>query len=201
MSNLLNLLGEHLTPQLIGQLSRQMGTDDSATKNVISSALPVLMSALASGTQKPQGASALLGALTRDNRHDGSVLGQLGNLIQKPEQGEGNGILRHLLGGKRDFVEKNLSESTGVNRVNTSKVLQVLAPMVLGLVGKQQRQKNMNASQVSQLLQQSQQAFTKQAPKEMGVVGRLLDKDGDGKVVDDVANIGMRLLGNFLTRR
>jgi hypothetical protein len=32
----------------------------------------------------------------------------------------------------------------------------------------------------------------------MGLVGQLLDSDGDGQVADDLAKIGVGLLGKFL---
>jgi len=33
---------------------------------------------------------------------------------------------------------------------------------------------------------------------EMGLIGQFLDQDGDGNVMDDVAGMGMNILGRFL---
>ena len=199
MSNLLNLIGQQLSPMVVNQIGKSLGMNDGATRNVVSSALPVLLSALSGNAQSKNGASALLGALQK--KHDGGVFNQLGDLIAKPEAGEGNGILRHLLGNKRAPIEETITQATGVNQQQTAKIMEILAPVVMGALGKEQRNNNYDANGLAKLLQQSQTQYTQEAPKEMGAVRRLLDADGDGKVADDVANIGMKLLGSFLRRR
>jgi len=35
----------------------------------------------------------------------------------------------------------------------------------------------------------------------MGLLGKLLDRDGDGSVMDDIAGMGMKTLGNLFRKR
>lgn len=197
-ANLLEMVGEYLTPSTISQMSKSFGMNDDTTKGVITSALPVLFSALA-GNSQGGGAGALFNALS-DSRHDGSILGQIGNLIGQPEAGEGMGILGHLLGDKRQTVEQSIGNAYGLNAATIGKVMMVLAPIVMGILGRQKRQSNMGVTDLSDLLVNSRDQFSKSAPQEMGMVGRLLDRDGDGSIKDDVAKIGMNLLSGFLRR-
>ena len=193
--NLLGMLASQLGPSMISQISKSLGSNDSATQNVVSSALPVLISALTGRASSPTGAESLFNALTK--KHDGSVFDNLNNLVEKPDEGEGDGILGHIFGNKRQNIERNVSEACGVDQGGTSKIFKILAPMVLGALGKQQRQNNWGPNDLSSSLLKSQKQFTNDAPDEMGIVGKLLDRDGDGKVADDVASIGLKLLSGF----
>lgn len=198
MSNLLNLLSQQLSPEVVQAIGKSAGLNPQATKGVITSALPLLMGALTNNTQSPQGASSLFNALNK--KHDGSVFNNLGDLIQQPERGQGNGILNHIFGGKKQAVEQTVGQANGANAAGASKILQMLAPMVLGMLGKQQRSQGLDVGGLASLLLNSNKQFTREAPQEMGAVKRLLDSDGDGKILDDVAGIGMKLLGSFLRR-
>jgi len=199
MSNLLNLLSQQLTPEVVQQISRSAGLNQNATKGVITSALPLLMGALTNNTQQQSGASSLFKAL-QNKKHDGNVLSHLGDLINQPEKGDGNGILSHILGSKKEAVEETIGQANGATKQGTSKILQMLAPMLLGTLGQQQRRQGLDVGGLASLLLNSNKQFTQEAPKEMGAVRRLLDSDNDGKILDDVAGIGMKLLGAFLRR-
>ncbi len=198
MANLLNVIAQQLSPAIVGQISNSLGINDGATKNVITSALPVIFSALNNNTNSHQGAESLHNALQRD--HDGSIFDSLTDLVAAPERGHGSGILGHIFGNKQSSIERNISHATGVPPSGTAKILQILAPMVMGALGKQQRSQGLGIDDLSRVLTQSQGDFTREAPREMGAVARLLDADGDGKIIDDVAGIGMKLLGSFLRR-
>ena len=70
--SILDLVKQNLTPELIGQLSSQLGASKDGTQSVVAQAVPVLVSALAKNAQTTSGARSLDGALAKD--HDGSVL-------------------------------------------------------------------------------------------------------------------------------
>ena len=70
-----------------------------------------------------------------------------------------------------------------------------LAPMVLAALGKMRTQQGMNAEGIGSVLSGTVQSQVNQK-QEMGLLGRLLDSDGDGSVMDDIANLGMKFLLN-----
>ena len=90
---------------------------------------------------------------------------------------------------------------SGLDSGSTAKLLAMLAPLVMGAIGSQQRRKNLDQGGVSDLLRRQTQHFDQQAPGSMGVFGKLLDSDGDGNVMDDVAKMGAGLLGSLLRGR
>jgi len=197
MTMMLDMLTSQLGTGGLRQISQQLGADEEATGNAVSAALPVLLGALAKNSARPQGASALLGALDRD--HDGGVLDDLSAFLQKPNERDGDGILGHVLGGRRDRVERNVSQASGLDAASVSRLMAMLAPLVMGAVGRARRQQNLDAGGLSDLLSNERTSLQRQNPQ-LGGLAQLLDADGDGQVADDVAKLGKKLLGGLFRR-
>jgi len=200
MSSLLDMLSSQLGGSALQQISGKIGADERQTGNAVATALPMLLSALARNSSKPEGAQALSNALTKD--HDGSLLDNLGGFLDRPETGPGDGILRHVLGARRQGVERGLSKATGMDAGSIGKLLVTLAPVVMGAIGKTQRQNRLDASGLAGLLGSERAEAERQAPREMGLLGQLLDTDGDGDVdMSDIAKHGVGALGKLLGGR
>lgn len=204
MANLMNIITQQLGAQAISSIARKIGGDNKMTQMAVTAALPLLISSLARNANKENGASALSNALDRD--HDGSIMddivGFIGGNRQKEKASDGAGILRHLLGDKRSNVEQVLSRDTGLDQNATSSLLETLAPMVLGQLGREKRQNNLNETGIAELLrEQKEEAERDLQPEQRNFISKLLDKDGDGKIDGDIAQKGLGLLGNLFGRR
>jgi len=68
---------------------------------------------------------------------------------------------------------------------------------VMGALGRQKQQQGLDLSGLTGLLGQENDAVGRKAPEAMGLVGSLLDTDGDGQIADDVMDIGGKLLGGL----
>jgi len=202
MSNILDLLQGQLSEGLVDQLSQQLGADKTQTQSAATGILSTLMGAIAKNASTPEGATSLNNALERD--HDGSILdnlsGFLGGSAQAPNSSmlNGAGILKHVLGGKQSNAIDMISKMSGLSGDKTGNMMAMLAPMVLGMLGKQKRQQGLDSSGISGMLA-GMMGQNQQRP-EMGLIGRMLDADGDGSYMDDIAEKGMGLLGKFLRR-
>jgi len=161
--------------------------------------VPLLLSALSRNAQRPGGAEALSAALERD--HDGSVLDNLQGFLGNYQESNGAGILGHVLGEKRPAVESALGQSTGLDSGQIGRVLEMAAPIVMGLLGRQQRRQGLDAQGLAGLLMNENQHIQRRAPEAQGLLSQLLDQDGDGSVADDLGKMGMGLLGNLLKGR
>ena len=196
MASLFETLTQTLGGDTLKQIASQVGADEKTTGTAVAAALPTLMSALARNASKDDGASSLHRALEKD--HDGSILDNLGGFLGKPEAGPGEGILRHLLGNQRRAVETGLSRSSGLSAESTSKLLTTLAPILLGALGRQQKQEGLDPSKLAGLLGSERKEVERRAPEAMGLAGALLDADGDGDVeIDDIAKKGLGMLGKM----
>lgn len=77
----------------------------------------------------------------------------------------------------------------------------MLAPLVLGALGKAQREGGLGARDLSAMLGGERQAIRDKAPQGLDMLGQLLDSDGDGDYKDGVARIGSSLLGSLFKKR
>ena len=180
----------------LGQMSRSTGVDEGDVAKVLSGALPALMSGLARNTESADGAAGLLSALDRD--HDGSVMDDLAGFLAGAGAADtGSGILRHTFGDKQGQVESALSRTSGVDQGSISQILAMVAPLVFGYLGKQQRENNLDAAGLAGMLGREQQVARERSPDAVSMLSRMLDADNDGSIMDEVAEMGSDLLGSL----
>jgi hypothetical protein len=198
---------EALTQELAGSggletMGGMLGTDESTTANAMAAVLPTLITALARNTSDQGGAEDLFGALERD--HDGSVMNDLPGFFEKgADPDDGNAILGHVLGDRRPTVEQGLSKGSGVDLSVIQALLPLVAPIVLGYLGRKQRQREFGPEDLSGYLRDERDYMERQAPAEanLGGLASLLDMDRDGDITDDAVRIGSSLLEQYLSSR
>lgn len=203
--DLMDLLQWQLSDGVINGMDNQLNIGNSQKTNVAANAaLSILMSAISKNAVNDDNALyGLTGALDRD--HDGSILDDLMGLLSGQKQTNnqkmlnGAGILGHVLGGKQDSAIDMLSKMSGLQKDQSMMMLMKLAPMVLGVLGRYKKKKQMDASGLKEYLRRSQNTYVEQN-EGADIFTKLLDQDGDGSMMDDVASIGMKVLGNFLKR-
>jgi len=189
MPDLLSTITQSLQGDGIKQMSKSLGVDEKTASSGVEAALPLLVSALARNAQSANGAQALHKALEKD--HDGSILDNIGDLFADPQSGNGAGILKHLLGGKRQNVEQGLSKTTGIDTQAIGGILEMLAPMVLGALGRQQRSQQMDQSGLAGFLGGQQSSLGDLG----GLLSTFLDSDKDGSILDDLGRLAGGLFG------
>jgi hypothetical protein len=200
-----DLLQGNLPDGLLDVLTQQLGgADKKQTQVAASGVINSMIGALNKNTNDPNGASALANALDRD--HDGSILedviGMLGGKKQPQNTSmlNGAGIVKHVLGGKAGNIMDMVSKMSGLDKNQSGSLLTTLAPLIMGALGRQKKQSNMDAGGLSDFLTKTVQGHSSKNAQ-MGLVERLLDQDGDGSVMDDIASIGMKTLGNLFNKR
>lgn len=204
MANLIDLLQSQLSDGLIDQLSKQIGAPQQQTRSAADSILSSMISGLAKNAQQPGGADALANAL--DNDHDGSLLDNLNDLIGgkaqqiNPRAANGAGILKHVLGGKQSNVMDMVSQISGLGQGKTGNLMAMLAPIVMGMLGKQKKQNNMDAGGIASILAGALGQQQQRGGMASSLIKGILDRDGDGSAIDDVAKIGMNIFSKFFRK-
>lgn len=177
-------LMDQLSDRGLAEIGTVVGVDEKSAGSALSAAMPLLVSALAGNAAQPSGANDLLQALQED--HDGSILGNLGGLLRDPDAGEGPGILRHTLGARQPAVEQGLAKKTGLSAEQISRLLAIAAPLVMGLLGKKQREEGLDAGGLSSFLGSAMQVDAQDSPDILSILNSALDTDKDGSAVDEV---------------
>ena len=191
----MNTISQMITQQIAGgvaaQLASRLGISEGTARTAVQLAVPLVIAALARNASQPQGAQDLHQAVTQD--HDGSILDNLNGYLANPESANGSGILGHVLGGQRPAVENNLAQATGLDQSSAGSLLEMVAPLVMGAVGREQQQNGFDSQGLSQYLGQQQQQAESANPDLMGSLSSMLDSNRDGSVVDDLS----RMAGGF----
>ena len=155
-----DILQGQLDDQTIDHLSDQIGTEQKEkTKTAAKGAIATILSGLNRNAQKPGGINALLAAIDRD--HDGNILEDIPAFlfgrrqVQNPKTTDGEGILDHVLGSRKEEVKENMSRTTGLNIGQIGRLLVTLAPLVMGALGKMRQQRNLDPGGFQNLLKRS----------------------------------------------
>ncbi|HSO73963.1 MAG TPA: DUF937 domain-containing protein [Blastocatellia bacterium] len=191
--NLTEMLTQQLAGGAISQISSKIGADEGTTSAAIAIAVPLLISALARNSSTPAGAEALNQAVAKD--HDGSILDNLSSFLGNTQSANGAGILGHVFGNRRTDVENGLAQSTGLDPGGAGALLETVAPLVMGALGKTQQQQGLDAGSLPDFLGNQRQQAQASAPDMMGMLGNLLDSNKDGSVIDDVGRLAGKLFG------
>lgn len=191
LMSLLDQLTQSLGPDALKQISQKLGTDAGATNGAIGAALPVLLGALASNAATPNGASALNNAL---NQHDGSALDDVSGALNIGQSGMGDRILSHVLGNKQPAVATGIGSATGLDAGKVTSLLAMLAPVVMGALGKARNTNGLDAGGLASMLGQERKNINTNAGGLTGLMG-MLDQNNDGSVTDDVMNMAGKLFG------
>lgn len=187
MNALMQMLIQQLSGNAVGKIAKQLGLDTTTASRAVGMAIPVLMSALTRNSATEAGASSLHNALVKD--HDGSIFDNLGGLISNVAGGSGAGILKHILGADQTAVTSRISQSAGIDTGTMGQIMQMVAPMVMGALGKTTRDEGLDSSGLSALLTGQQQEAESAQPDLFGSLNRMLDSDGDGSSMDEIGGI------------
>ena len=140
--NLMDILQGQLSEEMVGQLSEHIGAEPQQTAQAATDIFATLLGGLANNTVTEGGLSSLGAALDRD--HDGSIIDDLAGMVGGMLQGAGQtspanngmGMLSHILGGQQEVAAEQIGQSSGLSAGQVMKLLPILAPIVMGVLGK-----------------------------------------------------------------
>lgn len=186
MSSLLDLVGQYLDNDSVAAISKTIGAEPEQTKQAIGAALPTLLGAITRNATESGGQEHLHRALSND--HDGSILDHLGSLFggKEPEAPtvskrttSGGSILDHILGNRRPRVEEGVSAASGLSISQVMKLLPMLAPLLMGALGKKQKQEDLSSSGLGDWLS-GERKEVESKTFGGGLISKMFDQDGDG---------------------
>lgn len=191
----MNALTQIITQQLAGGASRtiaqRFGISESTANTAVQVAVPLILAAMARNANEPQGAQNLHQAINQD--HDGSIFDDLMGYVSNPRTANGAGILGHVFGGQQPVIQNNLAQATGLDQNSAGGLLETVAPLVMGALGRAQQQERLDPSGLSNLLNNQQQQAQANAPGAMNILTSMLDQNNDGSAMDDLK----RMAGGF----
>ena len=137
--NIVDLVKDQLTSQVLGSLGSLVGTNEAQTKAASAAAVPALLGGLAKLAGNAQGAGQLASALGGlDLGMLGNLAGVLGGANSSKVSNVGGGLLGSLFGNTAtSAIVETLASFLGIKGGVSRSLLSYLAPVVLGTVAKQ----------------------------------------------------------------
>ncbi|WP_185288540.1 DUF937 domain-containing protein [Chryseobacterium lactis] len=180
--SLIDLLTGNTGNQVAEQAENKFGINRNQVIALLAVATPLIISYLRNKSQDAKEAEALNTALDKD--HNGSILNDASQI--EARQAEGGSILDHIFGGQKSTVENQLSQNTGISIDKIGPILAMLAPVVMGYIGQQKQQNNVDAGGLGDLLggilgNASNQAQAQQSSPLNDILGSVLGGGGQSQ--------------------
>jgi Bacterial protein of unknown function (DUF937) len=177
-TNLVSLIMQLLTPDVIGRTANALGLDRSNAQDAIGAAVPGLLAGLANAvTTQPHGAQKLADAVKQETSPLPAIAGIFdsngaqGTLVDK-----GSNMLSTLLGGHaQSALASAVGKFAGLDQSKSSSLLGMLTPLVVGVIAQQQGGRSISASSVANLLADQKDSIAAALP---GGFGKLLAGTG-----------------------
>lgn len=156
----------------IDEMAGSLGVSGEHVVSMLGTALPAILGGLASNASTPKGAESLRAAVS--TKHDGSILDAAGGLLGNIDLADGAKILGHVFGGKQEVVTETLAVKSDASPGLMDNLMSMVAPMVMGWIGKQVLGGKLDADALGGLLGKQK----KEAVKKDSGLGDLLGSAG-----------------------
>jgi hypothetical protein len=164
-----------LTPEVVGKLATASGLDRSLAQSAIGAAVPAILSALTGLVERPGGAKQLADAVARQ---PADVLSSIadGRAGFAQMANSGTGLLTSLLGGGAlGTLAATLARFAGIGEGPTRSLMGMLAPVIMGVLGNEQRAARLDANGLANMLTGQRKEIAAAMPSGLS---RLLEASG-----------------------
>lgn len=175
MANLVSVVMQFLTPDVIAKIASALGLDRTLAQKAIGGAVPALLSSFADAASTPGGVRQLSNMLSQQQT---GALDSLKNLSggsnPKMLADTGTSMLSGLFGGGAlDTMAQSIGKFAGIGEGSSKTLLGMLGPVVLGALGQQQRNSGLDASGLMSMLAAQKDQITAAIPS--GLADHLSD--------------------------
>lgn len=127
----------------IDDVAAKLGVSTDEAKAAVEQGGAVLLSGLAKNAETEEGSAAIQNALKKHRGATGAAK------VDDIDQEDGDKIVGHVLGDKKQEVTAKLSESKKTAGIDFGKLLPILAPIVMGLIANATKDKSEGSTEAS----------------------------------------------------
>jgi hypothetical protein len=139
MANLVSLVMQFLTPDMIGRIADALGLDRNKVESAITSAVPALLAAFGNTARQPGGAQKLADAAKQQASTPGNFADMLTSSGESSLRQKGSQMLSSLVGGQnQNSLTDAIARFTGLGQSASGSLLGMLAPIVMGIIARHQ---------------------------------------------------------------
>jgi hypothetical protein len=177
-TNLVSYMMQYLTPDMVGRMAAALGLNRSDAQSGVSAAVPALLAALTGLADKPGGAQSLVNTIKQQSGVADNFAGMIGGSNQASFIDRGSSLLTSLLGSSdASSLAGAVGRFAGLGQTKATSLLGMLAPLVMGLVGKQIGTRGIDVGSLTSLLASQRDQIAQALP---GGMGQMLESAGIG---------------------
>ena len=150
--DLASAIGRYLTPEVVGKIASASGLNGTVAQSAVTAAVPSILSALVNMVATPGGPKKLADAVASQ---PGSVLAEIASKLNGSAQmaTQGSNLLSSLLGGGvANLLASTVGKFLGIGEGPMRTVMGLLTPVILGVLGNQQRAADLDSNGLARLL-------------------------------------------------
>jgi hypothetical protein len=175
-TNLVSYMMQFLTPDMIGRIAGALGLNRNDAQSGVTAVVPALLAAFSGLADKPGGAQSLVNTVKQQSGVLDNFAGMIGgnNLSSFIERG--SSLLTSLLGSHdQSALTGAVARFAGLGQNKASSLLGMLAPVVMGLIGRQIGTRGVDIGSLTSLLASQKEQIAQALPNGLG---ELLDRTG-----------------------
>jgi outer membrane protein OmpA-like peptidoglycan-associated protein len=170
--NLLDSARSLLTPDVVSKVSSLIGETPGKTQQALGVAVPSLAGVICNEASTPAGA-AKVHNLIANTQLPGDILSNTGSVLAggAPTQGlmrTGSSLISGLLGDRAGAVANLISNSAGIQFSSASTLLNAVAPLLFGVIGRHLTTSGIGASGLSALMSGHRDSILSGIPNGLG---------------------------------
>jgi len=150
--NIVSTISRFLTPELISKMASATGLDRTMAHKATAAAVPAILTGLADMAAKGGGARQLANAVAEQPT---DLLGNIANSLSGAQQmaDKGGSQLSALLGGGvQGMLASTIGKFLGIGEGPMRMLLGLITPVILGVLGRQQRAQGLDANGLARAL-------------------------------------------------
>ena len=154
--NLLDSAMSLLTPDVVSRVSSLIGETPAKTQQALGVAIPSLAGVMCNEASTPGGASRVHSLIT-NTQLPGDLLSNVDSLFEGGAATDGlartgSGLVSSILGDRAGAVANLMASATGIQYSSASKLLNLVAPLLVGVIGRHLTSAGIGASGIASLL-------------------------------------------------
>jgi hypothetical protein len=177
-TNLVSYVMQFLTPDMVGRIAAALGLNRSDAQSGVSATVPALLAAFAGLADKPGGAQSLVNTIKQQSGVADNFASMIGGSNQASFIDRGSSLLTSLLGSHdASSLAGAVGRFAGLGQTKATSMLGMLAPLVMGLIGKQIGTRGIDVGSLTSLLASQRDQIAQALP---GGMGQMLESAGLG---------------------
>ena len=191
--NLVSLIMQFLTPDIIARIAATLGLGRTETQTGISAAVPALLAAFSGVADKPGGSQTLVDAIKNQSGVLDNIMSMVGGGSPSSLVDKGSSLLSSQLGSQdQSALAGAVGKFAGIGQSTGSSLIGMLAPVVMGVIGKQIGSRSLDVGTVGGLLASQKEQIAHALPQGfarlLGNTGILDSLDGAAETAAAAAN-------------